>query len=73
MYGWLGWAGSHGWAAWQPTTGGTQHKSVTTSICICNVANFQMWTFSKDLFYQPDLLGPSKLEGKKSAFQIWLV
>ena len=24
-----------------------------------------MWTFSKDLFYQPDLLGPSKLEGKK--------
>ena len=35
----------------------------------CNVANFQMWTFSKDLFYQPDLLGPSKLEGKKVHFR----
>ena len=76
MSGWagLGWACSLGWAAWQPMcTNGTQHKSVTTSICICNVAKIQMLTFSKDLFYQPDLLGPSKLEGKKSAFQIWVV
>ena len=45
-----------------------------TTWSITNHTIFQIWTFSKDLFYQLDLLGGSFKVGKqKSAFQIWLV